>query len=82
MSQKDRQSRGGKMKLRQAAEICRRHAETCKECFIPIMDEEGNPQFVSEACAEGAQHRKAEADYFNERGMADEWIDRRKGGSR
>jgi hypothetical protein len=36
------------------------------------MDEEGNPQFISEACAEGAEllriYRKAEADYFNRKG--------------
>jgi hypothetical protein len=31
------------MNLRQAAELCRMHADTCKECFVPILDEEGNP---------------------------------------
>jgi hypothetical protein len=63
----------GKSKdLMKAAGLCRTHAKTCKECFVPIMDEEGNPQFISEACAEGAEHlriyRKLEADYFNRKG--------------
>ena len=60
------------MNLQEAAEICRRHAETCKECFIPIMDEEGNPQYESEACADGAKllrmYRKLESDYFSGKG--------------
>ncbi len=54
--------------LRKAAELCRMHASTCRECFIPIMDEEGNPQFISEACAKGAEllrtYMKLESDYF------------------
>jgi hypothetical protein len=58
--------------LVKTAELCRRHADTCRECFVPIMDEEGNPQFVSETCAEGAErlriYRKLEADYFNRKG--------------
>ena len=63
----------GKSKdLMKAAGLCRMHANTCTECFVPIMDEEGNPQFVSEACAEGAEllrtYRKAEADYFTRKG--------------
>ena len=63
----------GKSKdLMKAARLCRMHADTCRECFVPIMDEEGNPQFVSEACAIGAEllliYRKAEADYFNGKG--------------
>ncbi len=56
----------------ESAELCRKLADTCGECFVPIMDEEGNPQFVSEACEEGAEflriYRKAEADYFNGKG--------------
>ncbi len=72
MNHEDQQNSGGVMNLREASEMCRRRAETCKECFVPIMDEEGNPQFVSEACAEGAGllriYRKAEADYFNGKG--------------
>jgi hypothetical protein len=40
--------------LAKASELCRMHADTCRECFVPIMDEEGNPQFISEACAKGA----------------------------
>lgn len=69
MSQEDRQNRGGTINLRAAAEICRRHAETCRECFVPIVDEEGNPQYESEACADGAKllriYRKLESDYFS-----------------
>ncbi len=46
----------GKSKnLMKAARLCRMHADTRRECFAPIMDEEGNPQFVSEACSEGAE---------------------------
>ena len=63
---------GKRKDLLKAAERCRMHAEACTECFVPIMDEEGNPQFVSEACAEGAEllrtYRKIEADYFNRKG--------------
>jgi hypothetical protein len=63
----------GKSKdLMKAARLCRMHADTCRECFVPIMDEEGNPQFISESCAKGAEllriYRKAEADYFNGKG--------------
>lgn len=58
--------------LMKAAKLCRVHADTCRECFVPIMDEEGNPQFASEVCAEGAEllwtYRKMEADYFNGKG--------------
>jgi hypothetical protein len=63
----------GKSKdLMKAAELCRKHADTCRECFVPIMDEEGNPQFESDACAKGVallrRYRKMEADYFNGKG--------------
>ena len=70
MSQEDRQN-GGAMNLRQASEICRMHADNCRECFVPIVDEEGNPQYESEACADGAKllrmYRKLESDYFSGR---------------
>jgi hypothetical protein len=65
-------SQGKSKDSMKAANLCRIHAETCTECFIPIMDEEGNPQFVSEACAKGAEllrtYRKMEANYFNGKG--------------
>ncbi len=32
---------------------CQNHARRCGRCFVPIMDEEGNPGYLSEACAEG-----------------------------
>jgi hypothetical protein len=32
----------------------RQHAATCRRCFVPIIDEEGNPGLFSEACAQGA----------------------------
>jgi len=47
---------------------CWNHADTCKDCYMPIMDEEGNPQYISEACSEGAEllrkYRKLESEYF------------------
>jgi len=68
MSKGNRQHRHGEMSLRQAAEMCRIHAVSCGKCFIPIVDEEGNPQYESESCADGARllriYRKSESDYF------------------
>lgn len=29
------------------------HADTCRKCCQPIVNEEGNPGFLSEACKEG-----------------------------
>jgi len=47
---------------------CQKHAASCRDCFHPIMDEEGNPQYVGEACAKGAEllteYRRLEGDYF------------------
>jgi len=34
---------------------CYQHSKTCKKCNHPIMDDEGNPQFISEACSKGAE---------------------------
>ena len=34
---------------------CKKHAESCRSCQIAIMDDEGNPQFFSEACPTGYQ---------------------------
>jgi len=31
------------------------HARTCTSCLVPIVDDEGNPQFRSEACKVGAR---------------------------
>lgn len=31
----------------------RQHAAGCAACFIPIIDDEGNPGYRSEACAKG-----------------------------
>jgi len=47
---------------------CQAHAQTCRDCYMPIMDEEGNPQYVGEACAKGAalltEYRRLEGEYF------------------
>ena len=29
------------------------HAKICRKCYMPIMDEEGNPGYYSEACTKG-----------------------------
>ncbi len=46
-----------------------RHATTCRECYHPIFDEEGNPGYLSEACAEGAAildaFHRLEHEYFH-----------------
>jgi hypothetical protein len=34
---------------------CRRHAKHCTACCIPIIDDEGNPGYISEACQRGAE---------------------------
>ena len=48
--------------------LCREHAEKCHDCAVPILDEEGNPQYMSEACAAGAKlltdFHAAENNYF------------------
>ena len=31
------------------------HAERCRRCCIPIMDQEGNPGYFGEACEVGAR---------------------------
>ncbi len=36
-----------------ASDACMGHARTCGKCYVPIMDEEGNPQYLSEACERG-----------------------------
>jgi hypothetical protein len=41
-------------RLFKATRKAKRHAKTCHDCYVPIMDDEGNPQYVSEACAKGA----------------------------
>lgn len=33
---------------------CRLHVKTCRACHHPIVDDEGNPGYMSEACAHGA----------------------------
>lgn len=40
--------------LGEAFDKAQTHARECHLCFHPIIDEEGNPQYMSEACAEGA----------------------------
>ena len=51
-----------------AAIACRRHSRHSHDCFMPIMDEEGNPGYKSEACATGAMlltvYNKREAQMF------------------
>jgi hypothetical protein len=32
---------------------CHEHAAACQSCSIPIIDDEGNPGYLSEACGEG-----------------------------
>ena len=60
-------------RMRTASGKCFDHARTCRECYHLIFDEEGNPQYVSEACAEGAklltEFRQAEADCLNHVGL-------------
>jgi hypothetical protein len=34
---------------------CQSHAKHCRRCFMPIMDEEGNPGLFGEACTSGYQ---------------------------
>ena len=36
-----------------AQDHCRLHAQFCHECYMPIIDDEGNPQYFGEACAVG-----------------------------
>lgn len=56
-------------KLNHSSADCLAHSKTCRECYMPIMDEEGNPQYVSEACQEGAklliEYNKLESMYWN-----------------
>lgn len=46
------------------------HAKTCRKCYVPIFDDEGNPQYESEACPAGAviirKIRELETEYFKE----------------
>lgn len=37
----------------QAFEDCQKHAASCYECCMPIVDEEGNPGYFGEACKAG-----------------------------
>ena len=39
--------------LERAEGRARNHARKCTACFIPIIDDEGNPGYFSEACATG-----------------------------
>lgn len=54
----------------QAQGKCRRHAATCRACYQPIIDPEGNPGLIGEACAIGARllraYIAAEDKYFKE----------------
>jgi len=59
------------------AQVAQRHAATCGDCYVPIIDAEGNPGFRSEACPTGAKilrmYERAEARAFEEmreRGVA------------
>jgi hypothetical protein len=36
-----------------ASKACRKHAAKCRECYMPIIDDEGNPGYLSECCKEG-----------------------------
>ena len=36
-----------------AERAARAHARHCYRCFVPIIDDEGNPGYRSEACATG-----------------------------
>jgi len=55
-----------KMKLIDAitrmSDKCLAHAKTCRRCLVPIMDAEGNPKYVGEACRGGAELLKAYID--------------------
>lgn len=47
---------------------CAAHASSCTRCCVPIMDAEGNPGYVGEACKTGAdlltEYRRIEKLYF------------------
>lgn len=42
---------------------CRVHAKHCTRCFVPIIDDEGNPGYLSEACPQGRDILKDYIDY-------------------
>jgi hypothetical protein len=54
--------------LATAFDACQRHAKTCRECFMPIIDEEGNPGYFGEACKKGhlllTEYVALESDFF------------------
>jgi len=41
------------MTAEEACAAAAKHAITCRKCFMPIMDEEGNPGYFAEACRQG-----------------------------
>lgn len=47
---------------------CAAHARACTKCVMPIMDTEGNPGYIGEACADGAEllveYRRLEKIFF------------------
>ncbi len=45
-----------------AFEAARAHATSCSRCFFPIVDPEGNPGYVGEACPVGAALLKVYVD--------------------
>lgn len=51
--------------LGDAFDKAQKHAENCKDCYHPIIDDEGNPQYLGEACATGATILQAYIDAEN-----------------
>ena len=50
------------------AKKCFRHTKACQACYLPIVDAEGNPGALSEACSDGLPllqgYIDAESDYI------------------
>lgn len=42
-------------KVNAAEAAARKHATKCRKCCVPIVDDEGNPKYFSEACADGVR---------------------------
>jgi len=42
-----------------ALRAAQRHARTCRTCCAPIVDPEGNPGYLCEACAAGLELLRA-----------------------
>ena len=48
-----------------AEDACRRHVKRCRDCYHPIIDDEGNPGYFGEACGTGVKLLRAYVDATN-----------------